>query len=340
MSKLPRILIMPPQPWYMEVHAEYLVRHLSDKFWMEVADVPYPPYENFMSRFPTTQPYQRNPDDYDLLWPILPTHWLVDQNSYAHKVATVHYAPNEGRSHDVAVIGCSTPIACKAFGDRSHHHLKFGIDTNLFQPLNFAREDNLLHVGMVGTIVNPRRGVKEIMRPLADLPGVRVELYTSSRLDEQAIKNMGDGDILNFVVGGNRPWPGIPNIYNRLDILIRCDSDPGYAFPVLEAAACGVPVIATDQGIEHLITGRGGGILIEADEVDSNGSGRIWYQDHPDKVLERVRNAVIELRDDPKLRKEMGKKAREEVVNNWNWDRFIPFWEEFFNEGLRKVGAL
>lgn len=335
--KLPRILIMPPQPWYMEIHAEYLVRYLSDQFFIEVADIPYPPYKDFRSRFPETQPYQRNPDDYDLLWPILPTHWLVEKDLYAHKVATVHYSPGEGRYTDVAVAACSTPIACKGYGDFKHHHLSFGVDTDLFKPLNFKREDDRLRIGMLGTIVNPRRMIKEVVRPLADIPGVKLELYTNDRLDNQAILNMGGGDIYDFIVGGRRPWPGIPNLYNRFDVIIRCDSDPGYAFPVLEAAACGVPVIATNQGIEHFITNAGGGILVEADEVDSNGCGRNWYLDHPDLVLERVKNAVLELRDSPDKRKEMGRKAREEVVNNWRWEKFLPAWRAFFEDGLKKV---
>ena len=112
-----KILIIPPLPWYMSVHAEYLIRHLSDKFFIEVADVPYPPYENFLDRFPETNPYQRNPDDYDLLWPILPSHWVVtEKDKYAHKVATVFYQPNEGRFEDMAVVGAATPMASKSLG--------------------------------------------------------------------------------------------------------------------------------------------------------------------------------------------------------------------------------
>jgi glycosyltransferase involved in cell wall biosynthesis len=118
---------------------------------------------------------------------------------------------------------------------------------------------------------------------------------------------------------------------------MRTDQDPGISFPVLEAAACGVPCIATNGGIDHLFTEAGGGILIEADEVNSYGEGRSWYIDHVDEVGKRFRNAIIWMRDHPEERKEMGRKAREEVMRNWTWEKLIPAWREFFREGIQNV---
>lgn len=323
------ILIIPPHEWYMTNYAEYLIRYLSDEFFIEIGFVPYPPYRNFLDRFPETSPFMRNPDDYDLLYPLLPTHWgVVDKDKYAHKVATVFFQPNEGRYKDVAVVGAFTPLASKSFGDFPHHNLMFGIDTELLQPYPMKREDDLLHVGMVGTHSNPRRMIKEYVMPLYDLEGVRIMFFPNSwENDGGHIYEWGGKEFVKRVVTGGKHGAGIANIYNRLDVLLRCDCDPAVSFPVLEAAACGVPCVTNDLGIDHLITEAGGGILIPGN--------RDYYINEHKKVAGEIRKAIIWMRDHPEERKEMGWKAREEIVRNWKWADFIDGWRKFFREGIK-----
>ena len=321
----------------METNAEYLVRYLSDEFLIEVADVPYPPYDNFIDRFPETYPFQRNPDDYDLIWPILPTHWVItEKDKYAHKIATVFYQPNEGRMDGVAVTAGATPLSEKGLD----FSLRFGVDTEMFKPLVFNKNSKVLNVGMVGTLNNPRRIAKEIWTALKDIDGVNLMLFPSHRFNEHDIEQLGGKEILNNIVAGEKGWPGIANIYNRLDVLIRSDIDPGYSFPVLEAAACGVPVIATDSGIDHLITEAGGGILIKADELESGGSTRAWYQSHVPEVVERVKDAVIWMRQNPINRILMGRNARKEILKNWTWDKHIGNWRKFFRKGIDNASKI
>lgn len=335
-----KILIMPPQPWYMEAHAEYLIRYLSDEFIIEIADVPYPPFKNFIGRFPETNPFQRNPDDYDLLWPILPTHWVVPQEEYAHKVVSVFYQPGEGRIKGIAALAASTPIVEESIKNIPHYSLRFGIDTNLFFPLKFKRPDNLLRVGMVGNLFNPRRMVTEIVEALKNVKGIRLMLFISN--PPQSFHDMdfiGGMENMKYIVSGKKLWCGLPNIYNSLDVLLRCDSDPGYSFPTLEAAACGVPVITTNQGIDHFITQAGGGILIDADEKDSNGNGRNWYQNNLKETGQRIKKAVIHMRDYPAERLAMGIDARNEILNNWTWEKHINNWRKFFREGIKNANS-
>ena len=330
-------------PWYMEIHAEYLTRYLSSDFHIETAFVPYPPFEDFLSRFPSTCPFDRNPDEYDLLWPILPTHWgVTDREAYAHKIVTVFYQPGEGRYEGLASVGASTPLAERSIANIPNpHRLRFGVDTNLFKPLFFPKDEKKMVVGMVGNLFNPRRMTKELLPALTQIDGVEFRLYLG-----KPPKTFHDMDFLGgvqwlpYIYGGDKSWPGLPNIYNSLDVLIRCDSDPGVSFPVLEASACGVPVIATDQGLDHEITGAGGGILIEADEKDHFGRGRNWYQANPDEVVKRVVDAVIYLRDHPNERSTMGMRGRDKIVQDYTWEQHIPAWREFFWDGYKKVKGI
>jgi glycosyltransferase involved in cell wall biosynthesis len=184
------------------------------------------------------------------------------------------------------------------------------------------REDDLLHVGVVGSYGNPRRMFEEAIKPLYDLEGVRIMIFPQSWVnngDERVIERYGGREFTDRVVTGGKFWPGIPNLYNQMDVYLRCDSYNGYSFPVLEAAACGVPVIATDTGIDHHITEAGGGILIDKNEP---------------KLAEKVREAVIYMRDNPKKRKIMGNLAWTEIQDNWKWDKHVDGWRKFLRAAV------
>ncbi len=318
------------RPWYMEAHIEYLIRELSDEFFIEVADVPYPPYENFLDRFPDTSPFQRSPDDYDLVWPILSTHWgITEKDKYRKKTCLVWYQPNEGNYFDdLAGIAAATPFAKKSLEGKPHHDVFFGVDTNLFQPYGMVREDDLFHVGMVGTLLNPRRITPYMVDALKDVSGIRLMLFPN--MTPRTQKELNEiGGRLDMIISGDKFWPGLPNIYNQLDVLIRPDSDPGYSFPVLEAMACGVPFISTDSGIDRQLADSGAGFLIEGD--------RASYQADLKGLAEKVRRKVIYLRDNIVPRRQMGIAGRREVLENWTWDRAIPLWREFFRSSLQNA---
>jgi len=315
-----KILLIPERHgWYVEAHMEYLIRHLPE-FFMEIA----------MPDTDSDNPFNRNVDDYDLLMPLWAQAWHCDPDKYAHKVATIFYCPMEGRYKGVAAIGATTPLVEQSLRHESipFHSLRFGVDTELFKPYPIGREDDLLHVGFIGNHANVRHMVGPVISQLTDIEGVRIMLYPHSWVNDGGTPTDWDGaKMRNYVVTGDKRWTGIPNIYNNMDILLRMDSDPAYSFPTQEAAACGVPVIATDSGIDHLFTEAGAGVLISGD--------RNYYQNNTDDVAKRVREAIIDLRDNPNKRKEMGIKGREEVLKNWTWEKHVPAWREFFKDGLK-----
>lgn len=321
-----KILFIPPHPWYVEAHAEYLIRYFGSEFFMEIAPIPYPPYDKYLENFPNSSPFMRNPDDYDLLIPLWPGHWGVPvTDEYAKKMGIIFFEPNESRIDGVKVVAATTPIAEKTLAKVPHFNLRFGVDTYTFYPNPLVRTDNLLHVGMVGTINNPRRMINPLIKVLKEIEGIRIMLFpTMAPRNQKELNDMG-GD-LSLIVGGAKTWPGLPNVYNQLDILIRCEQDSGYSFPTLEAAACGVPVIATDSGIDHFITEAGGGILIPGD--------RVFHMQYPEKTAEAVGKAVIRLRDNEEERIGMGMAASTEVAVNWRWDRHLDEWRNFFRKGV------
>jgi glycosyltransferase involved in cell wall biosynthesis len=324
-----KILFIPPgiqNGWYMENHYEYIIRGLSDEFFIEQATTPYEPYDNFIDRYPSTSPLDRNPNDYDLLVPILPSHAGVNILEYKHKTAIVMYEPGEGHSAVAKTLAGATPYADQAnYEGRKCYPVRFGVDTEIFKPYPMLREDDLLHVGIVGSLGTPRRMIEQVIKPLFDLEGVRIMLFPSPWINNggepEVIEKLGGMEFIKRCVSGNKRGVGVANMYNQLDVLIRCDASYGYSFPVMEAAACGVPVIATDCGIDHFITEAGGGILIEGNPLN--------YINNHEELRDKVREAVIWMRDHPRKRKAMGKAGREEILKNWRWYKHLPAWRKF-----------
>ena len=312
----------------MEAHYEYLIRYLSDEFFIEQAQVPYPPYEDFLTR---ESPFARNPDDYDLLVPLLPSHWgVMDKEKYKHKVAVVMYEPGEGDWTRAAYLASATDVvdAMDASG-RMLHSVRFGIDTNLFQPFKMKREDDLLHVGVVGSYGNPRRQIIEGIKPLYDMPGIRWMFFPQNWVNNGGdLEPLGDMEFKKRVVAGGKYWSGLPNIYNQMDVLVRIDNSYGLSFPVLEAAACGIPVVTTYQGIDHHITDAGGGIMLLPDPPHIQR----WPQNEGEQLTNKLRTALEYMRDHPVKRREMGAKGRDEILRNWQWSYHIGNWRKFFRE--------
>lgn len=123
-----------------------------------------------------------------------------------------------------------------------------GVDLTKFKPASTARfignEHRPLRVGWAGNSawnahteegrLRDPKGFHTILRPALDLlkaRGVVVEEYFADRQIRQ--------------ISHDR----MPEYYNSLDILICCSEGEGTPNPVLEAMACGVPVISTNVGI-------------------------------------------------------------------------------------------
>ena len=169
--------------------------------------------------------------------------------------------------------------------------------------------------------------------PLVSLQGVKIDLYPMSwpmNTREDEIERMGGQAVLDNIIDGDKWWSGLPNLYNRMDIYIRCDINPGYQFSLLEAAACGVSIITTDPGLGKELSDVGGAVYIECQAGN-------WEPGVLAELAGKIREAVIDLRDHPKRRAQMGTKGRYFVLEKYRWEKLIPSWREFFRKGLENA---
>ncbi|MCX5904956.1 MAG: glycosyltransferase family 4 protein [Proteobacteria bacterium] len=177
-----------------------------------------------------------------------------------------------------------------------------GVDIHRFKPKAggpYTSPEGELILGWAGSLTNHpgKRGVEDYIMPaIKGLKGV------SLRLAAREEKWRTQGEMAAF--------------YQGLDAQICASRTEGGPHPLLEAAACGIPLISTRVGLApELIREGENGFLVERD-------------------IEALREAIIKLRDNRELRLSMGKRARAIIEESWHWGIQAQHYIPFFNHGL------
>jgi N-acetyl-alpha-D-glucosaminyl L-malate synthase BshA len=115
--------------------------------------------------------------------------------------------------------------------------------------------------------------------------------------------------------------PKIVDYLSAADVLLLPSEQESFGLAALEAMACEVPVVASRVGgIPEVVTDGETGFLSEVGDVD------------------KMAVDAARLLNDPILRREMGKRARESAVSRYRTDIVIPQYIEFYNRVLEKKG--
>jgi glycosyltransferase involved in cell wall biosynthesis len=90
------------------------------------------------------------------------------------------------------------------------------------------------------------------------------------------------------------------------DAFVLCSRYEGFPYVLLEAAAAGVPIVATDVGgVAELIENELTGLLVKSDDAEGMAA------------------AIRRLRDDPELRMRLAANAREKVAKSFTLDKML-----------------
>lgn len=184
----------------------------------------------------------------------------------------------------------------------------FGVDCELFSRREMAEDDKSIFV--IGTVksMNESYGIDVLIRAFAyakfnlGLEHSRLLLVGSGKnSDLKALaSSLGVGGDVYFA--GGVLHSEVPNYLAKLDIYLALSRSESFGVSILEASACGVPVIATRVGglPEVVVDGETGFLVAPEDYV----SAAI-------KIVELVSNH--ELRD------LMGRNGRVYVEKNFSW---------------------
>jgi glycosyltransferase involved in cell wall biosynthesis len=160
----------------------------------------------------------------------------------------------------------------------SAHHvtvLRNGVDLDLFHPIDRSQTRARLGfvrrtLGSVGHLIE-RKGHHHAIGALPHLPDTDLIIVGSGperrALEELAIR-LGVRDRIRFF--GTVDQPTLCEIYSALDALILASSREGWANVLLEAMACGTPVVASAVwGTPEVVAAPEAGVLMPT--LDENG---------------------------------------------------------------------
>ncbi|MCC6024149.1 MAG: glycosyltransferase family 4 protein [Thaumarchaeota archaeon] len=182
-----------------------------------------------------------------------------------------------------------------------------GVDTSIFRPLDVPRSDRFT-VGYAGRIC-PEKRVTELLKVAQRLKGEDVEFLVAGS------KAMDVSFPENVRYLGKLPFKEMPRFYNMIDLLVLPSATEGFPSVILEAYACERPVLASKEALPEEL--KVFGSVVDVEELG-------------EEIL-RLKSEDL---------KELGKRAREYVRENFTWERFARKIVEYLKKAASKVGEV
>jgi glycosyltransferase involved in cell wall biosynthesis len=190
-----------------------------------------------------------------------------------------------------------------------------GVDLDLFGPDKLTRLDEHDRELVIGWSGNSewnsasgldRKGFHTIIKPALE------------RLHQEGYRVRGHFADRNVL---HRPHNTMPVYYSEIDVLICASEIEGTPNPVLEAAACGVPIVTTDVGVvDQLLGPSQRRFILPERSVDALVAAL--------KTLHDQRQLLRQLSDENLIR-----------IRDWTWQSRMPGWMSFFKraDAARKM---
>lgn len=188
----------------------------------------------------------------------------------------------------------------------------FGIDTDLFKPISESGQKDEVIIGTVKTLAAVY-GIDVLIKAFSivkdKLPAIRLKLIiVGSGPEENNLKTLvlelGLKDSVEFYgfVDNNK----VPAILQKFDVYVTLSHSESFGVAILEASACGVPVVVSDADgpAEVVIDGTTGFVVTKNDE-------------------HAAANALEKLIVNSELRKSMGMNGRAHVMKNYSWEKSL-----------------
>lgn len=187
-----------------------------------------------------------------------------------------------------------------------------GVDVNSFTPSRFTPSTSReIRVFFSGNLT--RRKGAQWLPSIARRLGKNIRIYYTQGLRSRS------GSISSPLLCpvGPVPFEDMPDRYRQMDLLLMPTVREGFSLAVLEAMACGLPVVASDCSSlpEQIDNGKGGFLCPVGDTA---------------AFAEKINL----LADSPQLRREMGAYNRSKVEKLFSIERMVKQYQDLFDEVL------
>ena len=175
--------------------------------------------------------------------------------------------------------------------------LRNGVDLELFAPGDRAAARQAVGLDVDGTVVLsvgqliPRKGHDLAMRAVARLPEATLVIVGEGPKADglrRLARRLGSAERIRFL--GAIPQERLATIYNAADVLVLASTREGYPNVLLEALACGTPVVATAVGgVPEVVRDSVAGRLVEERSPEAlAGAIRDLLADPPARAATRA----------------------------------------------------
>ena len=297
-----------------------------------------------------TLPLELFKEDFDIIHTHLPTPWSADWSTIFAKlkskplVLTYHNdIVSKGLTSYIAkfynltslkmVLELSDKIVItqSSYLNRSPYLSKYrdkievipvGVDTEKFKPLNIQEYENTLFFLSILDKFHEYKGLEYLLKALKivkdEIKNVKLIVGGEGDLKsyyQEIANSLGLENNVRFV--GFIPDSKIVEYYNRCSafVLPSYSSDQeGFGIVLLEALACGKPVITTEiVGVSKDVQEFNAGVVVKPRDVDS------------------LANAIVEILQDEDLRRKMGENGRK-VDEKYSWHNIAGIMEKIYTE--------
>jgi glycosyltransferase involved in cell wall biosynthesis len=208
--------------------------------------------------------------------------------------------------------------------------IRYGVDTRTFQPRSRleqrARSRQDLGISdaefcllFIGNDWN-NKGLPCLLKAIAALPELRLRLLVVGNDQRFSFANLRADERLNASITIQPTSPDVMQFYAAADAYVAPSLEDAYGLPILEAMACGLPVIASSRA--------------GASEIIEHGVNGLILRD-PQNASE-LAGLLREVYSDPALCQRLGQEARK-TAEQQTWDRNAALtWELLQSVAARK----
>ena len=242
--------------------------------------------------------------------------WGSDVYEFPYRSALHHWLLRRNLKAATSIASTSECMArqVRRFHDHpSIHVTPFGVDVDAFRPATGRRDAAGLVIGTVKTLTR-NYGVDTLIEAFARLV-FRSDAATGLRLEiagdgpergalEALCRRLGVAERVRFL--GFVAHSEVPALLRRMDIFVALSHEESFGVAVVEASACGLPVVVSDaEGLSEVVQNGVTGCVV------------------PRGDAEQAANALHAIVTSPDLGRRLGAAGRTRVLERYSWDRSL-----------------